>query len=101
MFNKLVRDKIPEIIKADNRLPITRIATDSEYWKKLKAKLQEEVEEVLEDTNVEEELADLLEVIHGILNYRGTTFQELEDLRLKKLKERGGYSDRIILEEVK
>ena len=59
--DKLVRDKIPQIIKDNGVTPVIHVADDSEYWERLKAKLQEEVDEVLEDINVNEELADVLE----------------------------------------
>lgn len=99
--DKLVRDKIPQIIKDRGATPVTYIADDSEYWERLKAKLQEEVDEVLEDTNVNEELADVLEVIHAILAFKGVTFKELEQIRLKKNEERGGFKNKIILEETR
>jgi predicted house-cleaning noncanonical NTP pyrophosphatase (MazG superfamily) len=99
--DKLVRDKIPQIIKDRGATPITYVAGDEEYWERLKAKLQEEVDEVLEDTNVNEELADVLEVIHAILAFKGVTFEELEQIRLKKNEERGGFKNKIILEETR
>jgi len=99
--DKLVRDKIPQIIKDGGSIPIIHIADDLEYWERLKAKLQEEVDEVLKDTNVNEELADVLEVVHAILVFKGTTFKELEQIRLKKKEKRGGFKNKIILEETK
>jgi len=63
--------------------------------------LQEEVDEVLEDTNVDEELADVLEVIYAMLAFRKITFEELEQIRLKKKDERGGFKNKIILEETR
>ena len=65
MYKKLVRDKIPEIIKGNNQNPITRILSDEEYKYELEKKLNEEYQEVLEATgeNRIEELADMLEVM--------------------------------------
>ncbi len=98
-YHKLIRDKIPQIIKDDGSEPITYVADDAEYWAKLKDKLQEEVTEVLEDTNVIEELADTLEVIHAMLAFKKITFDELEQIRLNKKEKRGGFENRIILKE--
>lgn len=63
IHNKLVRDKIPEIIEKENRRPITKILSKEEYISELNKKLQEEFKEYLEDNNVEE-LADIVEVIY-------------------------------------
>jgi len=99
-YNKLVRDKIPEIIKNKGATPITHIANDEEYWQKLKEKLQEEVNEFIEDSN-EEELADILEVIHAICDFKNFDKEKLELLRKKKAEEGGGFRERIILDEIK
>lgn len=100
-YTKLVRDKIPQIIRDKNAVPIMHIADDLEYWEKLKAKLQEEVSEFLEDTNIDEELADVLEVIYAILAFKGISFEALEQIRLKKKEERGGFKNKVILEATK
>ena len=65
IYNKLVRDNIPNIIKEKGEEPITRILSDEEYKKELEKKLNEEYQEVLEASGSErvEELADMLEVI--------------------------------------
>lgn len=99
-YNKLVRDKIPEIIKKKNAVPITHIASDDEYWQKLKEKLQEEVDEFMKDAN-NEELADILEVIYAICDCQKIDKNKLELLRKKKAEERGGFKDKIILDETK
>ena len=99
-YNKLVRDKIPEIIKKKGAVPITHIASDDEYWQKLKEKLQEEINEFMKDENAEE-LADILEVIYTIRDYKKIDKNELELLRKKKAEERGGFKDKIILDETK
>ncbi|MCK4634693.1 MAG: nucleoside triphosphate pyrophosphohydrolase [Candidatus Aenigmarchaeota archaeon] len=99
-YNKLVRDKIPELIKQNNQVPVTHVADEKEYWKKLKDKLTEEVEEFLESAN-EEELADILEVVYALGENIGTDQKRLESLRKKKCEERGRFKDRIILDETK
>ena len=99
-YNKLVRDKIPEIIKNKGIVPITHIASDDEYWTKLKEKLQKEVDEFMKDDNAEE-LADILEVINAICGYKKINKNKLEKLRKKKSKERGGFKYKIILDETK
>jgi len=97
---KLVRDKIPSIIKEKRKLPITHIADDEEYWRKLKEKLKEEVDEFLNEEN-EEELADILEVIDAICKFKNIDKKKLEFLKEKKRGERGGFENRIILDEVR
>jgi predicted house-cleaning noncanonical NTP pyrophosphatase (MazG superfamily) len=99
-YNKLVRDKIPEIVKKEGQIPVIRVANKKEYWQALKQKLKEEVEEFLKRSN-KEELADILEIIYAICDFKKIDKKELEKLRKKKAKERGGFKKRIILEEVK
>lgn len=98
--NKLVRDKIPKIIKQKAEVPITHIADDEEYWQKLKEKLKEEVDEFLKNGD-EEELADILEIIHAICDFKGIDKQKLELVRKNKAEERGGFKDKIILDETR
>jgi len=97
-YNKLVRDKIPEIIRNKDQIAITHIASDEEYYLKLQEKLKEEVEEFLESNN-NEELADVLEVIYAICDEKGINKEKLEELRIIKNKERGPFKNRIILDE--
>lgn len=101
-YNKLVRDKIPEILKNQiKKIPITHIAeNDKEYWQKLKEKLQEEIEEFVESED-ENELADILEVIYAICDFKNINMKELDKIRIKKASERGEFKKRIILDEVK
>jgi len=94
---KLVRDRIPEIIRKSGKTPVTHVASDDEYWQKLKEKLQEEVSEFFEDSN-KEELADIREVLKAICEFKGFDDKEMEALRKKKATERGGFKDRIILD---
>ena len=99
-YNKLVRDKIPEIIKSTGKIPLTHIASDEEYFLKLKEKLQEEVDEFLKDDNPEE-LADILEVVYAISEFKKTSKEELESIRKNKAEKRGTFKGKIILEETK
>ena len=96
-MSKLVRDKIPEIIKRNGEHPKYYIAENIEYYEKLKQKLPEEVDEFLEDSN-EEELIDILEVINAIIEFKEINKERLEFLRQKKAEEKGRFKERIILD---
>lgn len=98
VYNKLVRDKITDIIESDGRIAKYRILDNNQYRKELNSKLQEEVKEYLDDNNVEE-LADIVEVVYGILNSMDVTIDEFEKIRIKKQEERGKFNKRIYLEE--
>lgn len=98
-YNKLVRDKIPEIIKASGKSVHFRVAETTELPDLLKQKLNEEVAEFQKDENPEE-LADILEVIQAIATMHNLDLADLETLRAQKSNERGGFSKRIVLEEV-
>ncbi|MEV6235185.1 nucleoside triphosphate pyrophosphohydrolase [Lentzea sp. NPDC051838] len=93
---KLVRDRIPEIIRANGEEPVTEIADAERYHELLRDKLSEEVAEFLESGEVEE-LADVLEVLHALARAAGVTPSELERIRAKKAAERGGFAGRIVL----
>lgn len=97
-YDKLVRDNIPDIIKAKGGKSRTHIATPSEYRLKLKEKLAEEVKEFMESGDVEE-IADIHEVLDAILEDLGYSKTEMEAIKVKKAKERGRFQKRIILEE--
>lgn len=97
-FDKLVRDKIPEIIEAKNKKVKTHIADEMEYWNKLKGKLHEEVQEFIKEEN-EEELADIMEVFNAICDFKKLDKDYVEKLRLDKFEKRGGFKKRIILDE--
>ena len=97
-YDKLIRDKILEVIRAKGVEPKFRIASDDEYWGKLKEKLQEEVSEFLESGEVEE-IADILEVIDAICEYKDINMNELTALKKNKSDQRGAFKKRIILEE--
>ena len=98
-YNKLVRDKIPEIIESDGKTCKTELLSDAEYIKMIDAKLDEELAEYHKDQNVEE-LADLMEVIYAAALARGYSLEDMEMVREKKVQERGGFEERILLREV-
>jgi len=93
---KLVRDKIPQIIRSKGQEPVICTADTEEYCVRLRDKLQEEVEEYLASDNDREELADILEVLYALAEQAGTDHQQLEKLRAAKAETRGGFADRII-----
>ena len=97
-YNKLVRDNIPEYIVSKGGKPIIHVADDAEYWQKLKEKLSEEVQEFQKDENMEE-LADLLEVLDAIVDFKQFNKEEVNKIREKKAEERGKFKKKIILEE--
>ena len=102
VYNKLVRDNIPDIISKKGEIPIIRILNDTEYQEALEKKLSEELEEVLESSGQERllELADMLEVISSLATLEGSNLDEVIALASKKAKERGAFKDKIFLEKV-
>jgi predicted house-cleaning noncanonical NTP pyrophosphatase (MazG superfamily) len=100
-YNKLIRDKIPEVIEKNKQKPIIHIADDEEYWEKLKEKLNEEVNEFLEDCDSEKEITDILEVIDAICKFKNFDKDKIKKLKEEKAKEKGSFDKKIILDEVK
>ena len=98
-YHKLVRDRIPEIIKSSGKTCITEILSDEEYLRMVDAKLDEELAEYHKDQNIEE-LADLMEVIYAAAIARGYTLEQLEQVRAEKAAKRGGFAKKILLKEV-
>lgn len=99
VYNKLVRDRIPEIIRASGAKCTTETLSHERYIAMLDAKLQEELSEYQESKSLEE-LADLLEVMGAVVKARGNTWEQLRQVRMKKREERGGFEQRILLKEV-
>lgn len=95
-YNKLVRDRIIEIIEKDGRKANYRVLEEKEYREELNKKLQEEVKEYLEE-NCVEELADIVEVIYGILVSMNVSIEGFEKVRLEKKEKRGGFDKRLFL----
>lgn len=98
-YNKLVRDLIPEVIKADGKECEIEIAKDEEKTALLEAKLMEEVNEYLQDKNLEE-LADVMEVLFGLAHNLGYSEEDLINMRNEKLKARGCFKKGIVLKGV-
>ena len=96
IYNKLVRDKIPQIIEENGGKAEMRILSDEEYRSFLEAKLDEEVGEYHRDKNAEE-LADILEVVYALAEAIGCPKAELMDIYRRKHEVRGGFEKRIFL----
>ncbi|GIM28842.1 phosphoribosyl-ATP pyrophosphohydrolase [Clostridium polyendosporum] len=99
-YNKLVRDKIPQIIKESGKEFEVRIASSEEKKQLLEKKLLEEVNEYVEDKNLLE-LADVMEVLFGLADSLGYSEEELIAMREKRRAERGGFKEGIVLQWVK
>ena len=99
IYNKLVRDKIPEIIEVSGKTCETEILSDEDYLQMLDKKLDEELAEYHQEQNLEE-LADLLEVLYATAKARGYSIEELEQVRNEKKKARGGFDEKILLKSV-
>ena len=99
-YNKLVRDRIPEIITNSSKQCECSTLSDDEYITMLDAKLNEELAEYQESKSMEE-LADLLEVIRTVAVARGSSMDEVEAIRRDKVAKRGGFEKKILLTEVR
>ena len=96
VYQKLVRDKIPELIEAEGQMPIIRRLTDEEFTRCLEEKLDEEVREYHADKNLQE-LADIIEVVYALAESQGYSREELMAEYAQKHEARGGFSKRIFL----
>lgn len=104
VYNKLVRDRIPEIIRSNGSECVVRRLEANEFEQEAKKKLQEELAEFLEASNAEqavEELADLLELIYCLSEHYGYSKEELESIRVDKQERRGSFLEKWFLIEVK
>jgi len=99
-YDKLVRDKIPQILKEKEKDFVAYKAADGEYFSYLRKKLLEEVHEFLESPSVHE-LADIYEVLSALLKEMGSTMADVRLERVTKTEERGAFDERWILGEVK
>ncbi|MDD3477929.1 MAG: nucleoside triphosphate pyrophosphohydrolase [Candidatus Izemoplasmatales bacterium] len=99
IYNKLVRDKIPEIIQKDGKKAVLRTLTEEEFLQELNKKMKEELDEYLKSGDIME-LVDLGEVMHAILAIRNMPISEYQRLRVEKHEARGGFDQRLFLEKV-
>ena len=99
-YDKLVRDRIPDVIRQAGKRPVTDTLSQDAMASALNRKLQEEVQEYFESGSIEE-MADVLEVLHGIAFHKGISWDEVESARIHKRDERGGFEKGIRLLEVR
>lgn len=95
-YNKLVRDRIPELMEGQGKRPEIRILSSEEYTRHLEWKLDEEVSEFYADHTLEE-LADILEVVLALAEDMGCGAADLVRIYMEKHEARGGFQDRIFL----
>ncbi|RNB90706.1 phosphoribosyl-ATP pyrophosphohydrolase [Brevibacillus fluminis] len=103
VYNKLVRDRIPQIIEEKGKTCSIKILDDAAYHRELRKKLQEEWQEYLAASHDEErleELADMLEVIYALANEHGASHGMLEELRHRKAEMNGAFAEKLLLLEV-
>ena len=98
-YDKLIRDKIPEIIEQSGKKCIVEVMDNDTYIEYLDQKLNEELAEYQQDKSIEE-LADLLEVMYAVVTARGYSVAELERIRLEKSEKRGAFEKRLLLNSV-
>lgn len=100
--NKLIRDRIPEVIQADGRRAVTRVLDSRDYQPALLAKLVEEAAEAraASPDDLPAELADLFEVLRALLPTLGMSWRDLTELAAAKRRQRGGFTQRLFLEYV-
>ncbi|MBP7654106.1 nucleoside triphosphate pyrophosphohydrolase [Candidatus Dependentiae bacterium] len=96
IYNKLVRDKIPEIIENDGKKYEMKIVSNDEAKLLLAEKIKEEADEFLKDPS-KEEMADILEVVLSMIKKSNWTFEEIEKIRIQKAEKRGGFEKNIFL----
>ena len=99
IYNKLIRDNIPEFIRGHGKTPVVRVLDDSDYIAALNEKLHEEVAEYMADNSIEE-LCDILEVVYAIAVAKGHSASEINALRTNKNTKNGAFEKKLFLEKV-
>jgi predicted house-cleaning noncanonical NTP pyrophosphatase (MazG superfamily) len=98
-YDKLVRDRIPEIIEASGKRCQVRVLDEDEYRRRLDEKLAEELSEYAGSGELSE-LIDVVEVVQAIVELRGSSWAAFEQRRVNKRAERGGFAVKLLLESV-
>ena len=98
-YNKLIRDKNVEIMEDLGHKVEYEILNDERYNEELDKKLKEEVNEYLADYSVEE-MADVMEVIYAMLDYRGMKMEDVEKVRIEKRNRKGAFKNKVFLKTV-
>lgn len=98
-YNKLVRDLIPQIIKNDGKYCTYYNAEKKDMQDLLIAKLDEEVAEFKESGSIEE-LADIIEVCHGIASFLNYSERDLANTKKDKFIRYGGFYTGVVLQKV-
>ena len=99
VYNKLVRDNIPDIIRKNGEIPHTSILDDEKYLQELKTKLIEETNEFIESEELME-LADILEVVEYLAKAKSSNLDEILKLKEQKEIKNGAFEKKIFLEYV-
>jgi predicted house-cleaning noncanonical NTP pyrophosphatase (MazG superfamily) len=99
IYNKLVRDRIPEYIKRKGIVSETSIIPNNKRLPLLLAKLTEEADEATtaKPEKLAEELADILEVIEAIASHANIAWEQISEIKKQKNEERGGFNNGIFL----
>lgn len=102
IYNKLVRDNIPEIIELNGEKPVVSILDDIRFKEELEKKLYEEYKEVIESSGTDrlEELADMIEVVKALAKLENKTLDEVIEIANIKRNKRGSFDKKIYLEKV-
>lgn len=101
IYNKLIRDNIPDIILSKEETPVTKILNEEEYKKALEEKLYEEYKEVISSSGYDrcEELSDMIEVVRALAKLENKTLEEIINIADEKRLKRGGFDKKIFLEK--
>ena len=103
IYRKLVRDRIPEIVRADGGTPTVKTLDDAAFESALRVKLVEEAQEAVaapDEPEIKKELADIYEVVQALCRLHGFSEQTILDEQKRRRDERGGFEQRTWLESI-